>query len=102
MSSPHYLTFSEEDEKSLSHPHNLALHIEIKIYQSWVKHALIDNGTRLKIFSFDLVKKLGLSEFTIDPRRNITIKAHDKVESSSKRLVLLPIWVRSIEKDMVF
>ena len=26
---PHYLSFSEEDDKSLSHPHNLTLHIEV-------------------------------------------------------------------------
>ena len=32
ISSPHYLTFSEEDDKSLSHPHNLVLHIKVQIF----------------------------------------------------------------------
>ena len=32
ISAPHYLSFFEEDDKSLSHPHNLALHIEVQVY----------------------------------------------------------------------
>ena len=34
IATPHYLTFSEVDEKSLSHLHNLALHIEVQIYHT--------------------------------------------------------------------
>ena len=34
ISSPYYLTFLKEDEKYLSHPHNIALHIEVQIYHT--------------------------------------------------------------------
>ena len=63
---------------------------------------MIDNGARLNIVSFHVVQQLGLSEFSIDTRRKITIKAYDKVERSSKGLIILPIWVGPIEKDIVF
>lgn len=32
ISSPNYLTFSEEDENSLSHPYNLSLHIKVQFF----------------------------------------------------------------------
>ena len=34
LTSPHYLSFSEEDDHSLSHPHNNPLHIEV-IVKLW-------------------------------------------------------------------
>ena len=82
ISSPHYLSFLEEDDKSLNHPHNLALHIEVQVYQTQVYQVLIENGTGLNIFSFHVVQQLGLSEFAIDPREKIIIKAYDEVERS--------------------
>ena len=42
IASPHYLSFSEEDDKSLSHLHNLALHIEVMIHRTHVRCVLID------------------------------------------------------------
>ena len=91
ISTPHYLSFSEKDDKSLSHPHNLALHIEVQIYHTRVHRVLIDNGARLDIVSFHVVQQLGLSKFSIDPQCKITIKAYDEVERSSKGLIILPI-----------
>ena len=99
---PHYLSFSEEYDKSLRHPHNLALHIEVQIYHTRVCQVLIDNDTRLNIVSFHVVQQLGLSKFTIDPRCKITIKAYDEVERSSKGLIILLVWVGLVEKDIVF
>lgn len=43
-----------------------------------------------------------MSEFAIDCRRKITIKAYDKVESPSKGLIMLPIRIGPVEKDVVF
>ena len=91
ISSPHYLTFLEEDDKSLSHPHNLSLHIEVMIHKTHVKCVLRDGGVRLNICSLSLLKMLGYSKQVIDTRRKIIIKAYDEVERSSKGLVILPI-----------
>ena len=43
-----------------------------------------------------------MSKFLIDPRQKITLKVYDKVEWSSKGLIVLPIYVGPIEKDVVF
>ena len=56
ISSPHYLTFSEEDDQALSHPHNLALHIEVQIFHTRVRWVLIDNGVGLNIISFNVIQ----------------------------------------------
>ena len=42
-----------------------------------------------------------MSKFAIDPRKKISIKAYAKVESSSKGLIILPIYVGPVEKDVV-
>lgn len=76
ISSRHYLTFFEEDDKTLSHPHNLALHIEVQIFHTWVHRVLIENGARKNIISFNIIQQLGMPEFTIDLRQKITIKAY--------------------------
>ena len=102
ISTPHYLSFFEEDDKSLSHLHNLALYIKVQIYHTWVHRVLIENCAELNIVSFHVVQQPRLSEFTIDPRHKIAIKAYDEVESSFKGLIFLPIQVGPIEKDIVF
>ena len=43
-----------------------------------------------------------MSNFFVDPRCKITIKVYDEVERSSKGLIVLPIRVGPIEKDVVF
>ena len=43
-----------------------------------------------------------MSKFSIDPRRKITIKAYDEVEWPSKGLIVLPIRVGPVEKDVIF
>lgn len=69
ITTPHYLTFSEDDDKALSHPHNLSLHIEVMIHRTRVRHVLIDGGARLNICSFSLLKELGYFEEVIDTRK---------------------------------
>ena len=56
ISSPHYLTFSEEDDRALSHPHNLTLHVKVQIFRTRVRLVLIDNGAGLNIISFNVIQ----------------------------------------------
>ena len=56
ISSLQYLTFSEEDDQALSHPHNLALQVEVQIFCTRVRQVLIDNGARLNIISFNVIQ----------------------------------------------
>ena len=73
-------------------PTKLSLYVEV----------LIENGAALNIISINMIQQLGMSEFSIDPRRKITIKAYDEVEQPSKGLIVLPIRVGLVEKDVVF
>ena len=98
IASPHYLSFSEEDDKSLSHPQNLALHIKVMIHRTRVRCVLIDGGVGLNICSLNLLKTLGYSKHVIDSKRRITIKAYDEAERSSKRLVFLLVRIGPMEK----
>lgn len=102
LTSPHYLTFSEEDDNSLNHPHNQPLHIEAMIHKHKVKHVLIDGGAGLNICTYSLLTQLGLSENVIDPCKKITIKSYDEEERTSKGLVSLPIRVGPVERDVLF
>ena len=102
IASPHYLSFLEEDDKSLSHPHNLSLHIEVMIHRTHVRHVLIDGGVGLTNCSLSLLKTLGYSKKIIYTRRKIMIKASDEAKRSSKGLVILTIRVGPIEKDILF
>ena len=101
IASPRYLTFSEEDDKSVSHMHNLSLHIEVMIHRTYVKHVLIDGGARLNICSLSLLKTLGYFEQVIDSRRKITIKAYDEAERISKGLAFLLVRIGLVEKDIL-
>ena len=56
ISSPHYLTFSEEDDRALSHPHNLTLHIKVQIFHARICRILIDDGVGLNTISFNVIK----------------------------------------------
>ena len=80
LTSPYYMSFSEEDDNSLSHLHNQPLHIEVMIHEKCVHWVLIDNGVGLNIFSAALLRQLDYDAKSIDPRRRITIKAYDEVE----------------------
>lgn len=93
LNSPHYLSFFEEYDNSLIHPHNQLLHIEVIIHQKFIRHVLIDYGVGLNIYFANFLTQLGYDEESIDPRRKITIKAYDEVEQKSKGLVVLPIKV---------
>ena len=102
IASPYHLSFLEEDDKSSSHPHNLALHIEVMIHKTCVRCVLIDGGVGLNICSLSLLKTLGYSEQVIHTRRKIIIKSYDDAKRSSKGLVVLPIRFGPIEKDILF
>lgn len=84
LTSPHYLTFSREDDNSLSQPHNQPLHIKAMIHKNRVKCVLIDGGTGLNICTYNLLTQLGFSANVIDPTKKITIKAYDEEERTSK------------------
>jgi hypothetical protein len=99
LTSRYLMTFSEEDDNSLSHPHNQPLHLEVMINQTRVHRVLIDNGAGLNIVSTALLRQLDYSKDSIDPQRKITIKAYDEVERKSLGLVVLPIRVGPIERD---
>lgn len=101
LTSLYCLSFSEHDDVSIIHPHNSALHIEVLIHKHYVKHVLIDGGATLNICTLKLVCALGYSKNTIDPRRKIIIKAYDHEERSSQGLIVLPIQVGPIVKDIV-
>lgn len=102
LTSPHYLTFSEEDDNSLNHPHNQPLHIEAMIHKHRVKHVLIHGGTGLNICTYNPLAQLGFSENVIDSAKKITIKAYDEEERTSKGLVILLIRVGHVERDVIF
>ena len=91
LTSPHYLSFSKEDDHSLSHLHINQLHIEVMIGPKHVCHILINNGVILNIFSSSLITQLGYGDDCIDAHKKITIKAYDEEERRSKGLVMLPI-----------
>lgn len=86
---------------SLNHPHNVALHLEYLIHKHHVKHALIDGGAKLNICTLKIIHALGYSNNAIDARIKITIKAYDEEERSSRGLIVLPIQVGPIVKNVV-
>lgn len=69
LTTPHCLSFTEEDNMSLQHPHNAPLQIEIPIHKMHVKRVLIDYGAGLNICSLSLVCALGYSEDVVDHRK---------------------------------
>ena len=74
------MSFFEEDENSLIHPHNQPLHIKVMIHQKCVCRVLIDNGASLNIFFVAFLRKLDYSKDSINPHLKITIKEYDEVE----------------------
>ena len=97
LTSPYYMSFSEEDDNSLSHPHNQPLHIEVMIHQKHVRWVLIDNRAGLNIVSVAFLRQLDYNEESIDPNWRITIKAYDEVKKKSLGLMVLPLQVGLVE-----
>ena len=60
LTSPHYFSFSKEDNNSLSHPHNQSFHIEVMIHQKCVCHVFINNGVGLKYCLYYSAQTIGL------------------------------------------
>lgn len=98
---PHCLSFIEDDDIFLEHPHNAPLHIEVLIHKTHVKHVLIDGGVGLNICSLSLVHVLGYFEDVVYPHKKITIKSYDEEECSCKGVVVFPIRVGPAQKDTV-
>ena len=71
------------------------------IHKTHVQHMLMDGGAGINIYSLSLLKMLGYSEQVIDTRRKITIKAYDEAERISKGLVILPIMIGPVKKDIL-
>lgn len=63
---------------------------------------LIDNGAGLNIVFATLLKQLDYSKEFIDPCHKITIKSYDEVENNYLGLVLLPLQVSPIKRDVTF
>ena len=91
---------SEEDDTSLSHPHNQPLHIEVMIHQKRIRWVLIDNRAGLNIVSVALLRQLDYDVESIDPHRRITIKAYDEVKCKSLGLVVLPLHIGPVERNV--
>ena len=86
---------------SIIQPQNSPLNFDVFIHRNRVKRALVDGGASLNIFTLNLVKVLGYAEDVIDPRKKITIKAYDDKERSSKGMVILPIKVGPVVKEII-
>ena len=91
LNPPYYMSFSKEDNNSLSHSHNQPLHIKVMIHKKCVRRMLIDNGASLNIVSTTLLRQLEYFKESFDPRCKITIKAYDEVEQKYLGLVVLPL-----------
>ena len=76
--------------------------MEVFIHNTKVRHVLIDGGVGLKIYTLKVVKGLDYSEEDVDPSCRITIKAYDDGESLSKSIIILPIRVGLIIKNILF
>lgn len=61
---------------------------------------LIDNGVGLNNCSAKLLNQLGYDENCINSSKKITIKAYDEEECKSQGLVVLPIRIGPIERDV--
>ncbi|GLJ50598.1 hypothetical protein SUGI_1077960 [Cryptomeria japonica] len=101
LSIPHSLTFIEVDDASVSQPHNAPLHVEAFIHKHRIKRVLIDGGAGLNICTLSTIKQLGYSDKAVNSTNQITIKAYDDEEHSSKGTVTLPLRVGLVIKDVV-
>ena len=62
---------------------------------------MVDSGVGLNICTLKLVKALGYTKDVVDPRKKITIKSYNDQERSSKGMVILPIRVGPVVKEIV-
>lgn len=95
-------------EKSLCTT-NVSTTIHAEKFQAMVNHISSHFLKRMKkprelqiMIQIWNIWQLGISKFVINPGWKITIKAYDEFEWSSKGLIMLPICVEPIEKDVVF
>ena len=100
LAPPYYMSFSKEDDNSLSHMHNQPLHIKVMIHQKCVRWVLTNNGVDFYTVSTAFLRQLNWSKESIDPDRKITIKVYDEVKWKSLGLVVLSLHVGLIERDV--
>ena len=62
---------------------------------------MVDGGVGLNICTLNLVKALGYIEDVVDLRKEITIKAYDDKERSSKGMVIFLIKVGPVVKESI-
>ena len=98
----HYISFSTQDDMSVIQPQKSPLHIKVFIHRNRLKRALVDGGESLNIFTLNLVKAVGYTKDVVNPRKKINIKANDDEERSSKGMVILPIKVGLVVKEVVY
>ena len=106
--SPHYLTFFEEDDQALSHPHNLALHVEVQIFHTCICWVLIDNGAGLNIILFNVINKIEPIEYLCtmnskydnqpnydaeDERPKVVLKMWNALQHHNKAITKVVFWV---------
>jgi len=101
LTSSSTISFTEQDDLSVSQPHNTPLHIIAFIHKHCIKWVLIDGGVGLNICTLKLVLALGFSENAIDSRKKITIKAYDEEERTTKGTLVLPIQIGLAIKEVV-
>jgi hypothetical protein len=63
---------------------------------------LIDNGARLNIVFSTLLIQLDYFEESINLHHKITIKVYDEVERKYLGLVVLPLWVGPVKRDVTY
>ena len=62
---------------------------------------MVDGEVGLKIYTLSLVKSLGYIEDVVDTKKKVMIKAYDDEERSSRGVVILPIRVGPIVKEII-
>ena len=67
LTTPHFISFTENDDLAISQPHNAPLHIEVVVNSHKIKRVLIDGGASLNICTLKLVLTLGFSKNVVDP-----------------------------------
>lgn len=99
LTTPHLITFLDQDYSILKPSHNDKLHIEFFIHKHKVRWVLVYGRARLNICSLKLVKALGFSDAHVDATMSIVIKAYDDEKCSFQGIITLPIRVGRIILD---
>nr|XP_016482703.1 PREDICTED: uncharacterized protein LOC107803478 [Nicotiana tabacum] len=94
------LTFSEEDIKAVSQPHNGALIISILLNKVQVKRVLMDVGSSINIIQSKVVEQLGLLDQIIPASR--ILNGFNMESETTKGEIILPVNVIRTIQDIKF